>query len=127
MTLTKKQQKSFLMKCDKEELINAILQECSSNEFSYIIYRLWNSKHNKLYEKMKKSGEEEIRALQEYSNFVNNLSKKYGDGKSFDIMLISKDESNELLRLDKLWKIKTKAHDKYSKELDEFYKENGEI
>lgn len=96
----------------KEEIIYGIEQRLSDSDISLIIYAAERKRIDEDFNNTQQAIEESQKAFTAYSDFLKELSVKYGDGKSFKPSLISNTELEKMANLYQAWEEKEKILNK---------------
>lgn len=102
----------------KEEIIYGIEHRLSETDISLIIHAAERKRIDEDFKKTQQAIEDSQKAFTAYSDFLKELSVKYGDGKSFNPSLISDTELKKLSSLYKVWEEKERLLNKYMHRYD---------
>ena len=123
MNESREEQKKFLLRYSKEEIIDAFLSATGPFYISDVLHKLWREEYDRLFKAMQEASNEDIKAMQAYVDFEKSLIEKYGKDGKCNLNAIPPQDFKKLQSLAVAWETTRKNYEKANKELDRFYAE----
>ncbi len=102
----------------KEEIIYGIEHRLSETDISLIIHAAERKRIDENFKNTQQAIEDSQKAFTAYTDFLKELSVKYGDGKVFKPSLIPDSELEKLSSLYKAWEETERRLNKYMQRYD---------